>query len=109
MRDLKWSATEKKVARAAFDLALNREIESVRREVEAMLANSSDPRQVWTVHDFLTDKRDEIDLKYDYRYSVLISVFARLVREGWLSEDDLSGLSSEKLEAIKRIVGFSCE
>ena len=107
VKDFTWSAREKKVARAAFDLALNREMESVRREVESMLAGSSDPREVWRIHEFLADKREEIDRKYDYRYSVLITVFARLVQEGWLSEGDLSGLSPEKLDAIKRVVEFT--
>jgi len=54
----------------------------------------------------LSDKRLEIDAKYDYRYSVLVSVFARLVQEGWLSEGDLRGLAAEKLEAISRILGL---
>src|SRR2546422_6074746 len=40
--------------------------------------------------------------KYDYRYSVLISVFGRLLHEGWLNETDLTGISPEKLQLIQR-------
>jgi len=47
--------------------------------------------------------------KYDYRYSVLIGVFARLLYEGWLSEQDLAGLSPEKLELIRRGAGTTRE
>lgn len=104
MRDFSWTAAEKKIARAAFDLALSRELASVRHEVESMLAGSPDVHAVWRVHDYLSDKRREIDTKYDYRYSVLVSVFARLVQEGWLSESDLRGLAAEKVEAITRIL-----
>jgi len=78
----------------------------VRHEVESVLAESRDVHAVWRVHEYLSDKRLEIDAKYDYRYSVLVSVFARLVQEGWLSEGDLRGLAAEKLEAISRILGL---
>ena len=106
MRDFSWTAPEKKIARAAFDLAVGRELASVRQQVESMLATSPDVHAVWRVHDYLSDKRREIDTKYDYRYSVLPSVFARLVREGWLSEADLHGLAAEKVEAITRILAL---
>ena len=106
MRDFSWTAAEKKIARTAFDLALGRELASVRRGIESMLAVSPDVDAVWRVHDYLSDKRREIDTKYDYRYSVLLSVFARLVREGWLSEADLHGLDGEKVETITRILAL---
>jgi hypothetical protein len=106
MRDFSWTAAEKKIARAAFDLGLGRELASVRREIESMLAASPDVDAVWRIHDYLSDKRREIDTKYDYRYSVLPSVFARLVREGWLSEADLHGLDAEKVETITRILAL---
>ncbi len=50
-------------------------------------------------------KRNEIDEKYDYRYSVLILVFARLIKDGWLSFEDLEGLAEEKIAQIGSI-GF---
>ena len=106
MRDFNWTAAEKKIARAAFDLAINRELASVRHEVESILASSPDVHAVWRVHDYLSDRRRKIDAKYDYRYSVLVSVFARLVLEGWLSEGDLRGLAPEKIEAITRILAL---
>ena len=46
------------------------------------------------------------DEKYDYRYSVLILTFARLLREGWLQEAELSGLGPEKIEKIKALAAF---
>ena len=42
-----------------------------------------------------------MDKKYDYRYSVLPSVFARLIREGWLSFEKLEGLGEDKIQEIK--------
>ena len=102
MQDLHWSQFEKTVARAAFDVALAREVAAIRREVEALLQRSADAAEIWSVHDFLSEKRREVERKYDYRYSVLISVFGRLLHEGWIRETDLAGLSAEKLELIQR-------
>jgi hypothetical protein len=104
MYDLKWSRSEKAVAHAAFDAALVREMASIREEAETILRRSADPFDVWDVHDFLAKTRREVDEKYDYRYSVLLLVFARLLREGWLRDEELGGLSADKLEHIQRIL-----
>ena len=48
----------------------------------------------------------EIEQKYDYRYSQLILVFGRLVREGRIAEEQLRGLSEEKLSYIRRFVSL---
>lgn len=101
-RELHWSHKEKGVARAAFDSALARENASIRREVESLLQRSSEPSAVWEVLEFLTTKQREIERKYDYRYSVLTGVFARLLAEGWLTDKDLVELDAEKLELIRR-------
>ena len=101
-RNLNWSSAEKKIARAAFDAALERERAAVRRELEGILLSSPDSTQIWHARDYLNEKAHEIDAKYDYRYSVLIHVFAQLVAQGWLTLDELAGLHSEKLGLIQR-------
>jgi len=65
-----------------------------------MIGDIASPEDIWHLHDFLSEKRTEIDEKYDYRYSVLIFVFARLVKEGWLEESDLNGLHEDKVSKI---------
>ena len=100
-RNLNWSSAEKKVARVAFDAAVERERAAVRREVEAMLPRSADSSEIWSVRDYLNDTAREFDAKYDFRYSVLIGVFARLVAERWLSISELDGLAPEKLRLIE--------
>jgi Photoprotection regulator fluorescence recovery protein len=102
LRDLHWSHKEKSIARAAFDDALARENAAIRKEVEAMLQQSNDPTVVWYVHELLSKRHQDLGRKYDYRYSVLIGVFARLLHEGWLAGSDLAGLSPEKLQLIQR-------
>ena len=39
---------------------------------------------------------------YDYRYSVLVTVFSVLLSEGWLTVADLAGLQENKIEQIQK-------
>jgi hypothetical protein len=102
MRDLNWSREEKAVARKAFDRALQRELEAVVIEAKNRAAKIQQPSHLWDLERYLTDRRTEIDRKYEYKYSVLILVFGNLIQQGMLSEQELQGLSQDKLDAIRR-------
>jgi len=93
MRDLKWSPAEKAIARKAFHQALQRELEAVILESKQMAAKINQPSDLWDLERYLPQRREEIERKYDYRYSVLPLVFGNLVREGRLSEEELYGLA----------------
>ncbi|MBN1223805.1 MAG: hypothetical protein JXB23_11195 [Candidatus Aminicenantes bacterium] len=43
------------------------------------------------------------DDKYDYRYSRLIFVYGRLLKEGWLNINELEGLDDDKMTKIKYV------
>ena len=60
---------------------------------------------MWELREYLETRQREIDAKYDYRYSQLIFVFGRLLRESRIQEEQLAGLSEDKLALIKRIAG----
>ena len=96
-----WSEAEKKIARKAFDRAFERQCGTITEEAKRMLATSSPPHGIWQVHDYLSRERRKVDQTYDYRYSVLISVFANLLRQGWLKRADLAGLRPDKIELIE--------
>ncbi len=98
--EVEWSTTEKEIAQAAFEKAYEREIEAVIKEVRQRVSAIAQPNEMWQLHDFLSARRHEIDGKYDYRYSVLIFVFARLIKEGWLHLDELQGLEKDKLTKV---------
>jgi hypothetical protein len=70
-----------------------------------MIATVSEPADIWHLHDFLTEQRKRTDDKYDYRYSALIFVIARLLKEGWLEECDLNGLGEDKIAKVKFLAG----
>ncbi len=101
MQEFNWSKTEKAAARRAFDRAYEKECSATLARVKTMVETASGPRDIWRIHDYLSEQRTETERKYDYRYSVLIWVFARLLREGWLSEADLSGLDDDEIQRIK--------
>lgn len=100
MRDLKWSPSEKVVARRAFEQALNTELRELVRRAKEMAATVEEASELWNLESWLTHRRLEIERKYDYRYSVLLLVFATLLKQGLISENDLHGLGSEKIELI---------
>ena len=102
MRDLKWSPAEKAIARKAFDRALGRELEAVILETKSKAAKIQEPSGLWELEQYLTQRRQEIDRKYDYRYSVLPLVLANLLTGGRLNENELHGLGEDKLGYIHR-------
>ncbi len=104
MLNVKWSKAEKKVARKAFDLAYERECASLIKEIQAKAEKLSDSEDIWKLHNFMEKEIKNIGQTYDYRYSVLIWVFARLVKDGWLTINDLKGLSEDKLNRINKLL-----
>jgi Photoprotection regulator fluorescence recovery protein len=102
MRDLKWSPAEKAIARKAFDLALGREFEAVILETKNKAAKIQEPSGLWELEQYLTQRRQEINRKYDYRYSVLPLILANLLSSGRLNENELQGLGEDKLDYIHR-------
>jgi hypothetical protein len=94
---MEWSKPEKEIARRAYRAAYERECIAIAENVRKMAAAIKEPSDMWRIHDYLTEKRKETDEKYDYRYSVLLWVFGRLISEGWIREEDLAGLSEDKL------------
>ena len=103
MHELQWSHAEKTVARRAFDLALSNELEAHIREAKDRATKIEEASDLWDLESWLTERRREIDRRYDYRYSILPLVFAHLLRDGRLTEDDLHGLGLEKLDLIRKV------
>jgi len=100
MRDMRWSPKEKAIARRAFDRALHRELEATIQEARQMAARIKEPDELWELERHLTQRRKEIDAKYEFKYSVLLLALADLVREGRINPDELHGLGEDKLRII---------
>jgi hypothetical protein len=61
---------------------------------------------MWSVQEYLAEARRQIDTKYDFRYSQLLIVFGRLLREKRVEEGDLTGLSDEKLRYVRSVASL---
>jgi hypothetical protein len=107
--ELIWSKSEKTIARTAFDAALGRELHEVIQKTKQMANAIQQSANLWDLEHYLTQRRKEIDRKYDYRYSQLTQVFGRLVYEKRLREEDLSGLGEDKLKLIRSFAKFLAE
>jgi hypothetical protein len=101
-----WKDSEKKIARRAFELALHRELAEIVAEFKERAVKAKGPEDMWTVQEYLANKRREIDKKYDYRYSQLDLVFGRLLREKRIDEQELKGLAEEKLAYMRRVASL---
>ncbi len=99
---VRWTGAEKKVARRAFDAALQRHLSAITAEAKRMMANVTDPSELWQVEAYLTESRKTVDRIYQFRYSDLLRVFSILLRDEWLKEADLVGLQPEKIADITR-------
>ena len=104
-----WSRSEKTIARKAFDAALGRELHEVIQEAKKMASHIQQSSDLWDLESYLTQRRKEIDRKYDYRYSRLTQVFGRLLHESRLSEEELRGLREDKLKPIRSFAKFLAE
>ena len=101
-----WSKSEKAIARTAFDAALERELHEVIQEAKNMASQIQQSSDLWDLEHYLTERRKEINRKYDYRYSQLTHVFGRLLHEKRLREEELRFLREDKVKSIRSIAQF---
>jgi Photoprotection regulator fluorescence recovery protein len=72
----------------------------------SQIKRSSD---LWDLEHYLTQRRKEINRKYDFRGSQLTDVLGRLLCENRLSEEDLRGLREEKMKSTRSFAKFMAE
>ena len=101
-----WSRSEKNIARQAFDAALGRELHEVIQQAQKMAGQIQQSSDLWDLEHYLTERRKEINRKYDFRGSRLTDVLGRLLYENRLGEDDLGGLREEKMKSIRSVAQF---
>ena len=106
MEHLKWSESEKRLSRRVYEVALDAELTEVMAEFKFKAIAVQTPEEMWALEAYLAQQRRDIQGKYDYRYSQLLFVFGRLVREGRVQIEQLQGFSEEKLSYIERIVSL---
>jgi hypothetical protein len=76
------------------------------QEAKKMASEIQQSSDLWDLEHHLTQRRKNIDRKYDTRGSRLKDVLGRLLYENRLSEDDLCGLKEEKMKSIRSFAQF---
>lgn len=104
-----WPRSEKTIARTAFDAALKRELQEVVREAKQLANHIKEPADLWELEHYLTQRRKDIDRKYDFRSSRLTQVLGKLLCERRISEEELRGLREDKMKAIRSCAKFMSE
>ncbi len=104
--DLRWSPSEKKIARAAYDAAIAVALARIMTEFKRRAELAREPSDMWAIESYLRDERREIDEMFTYSYSKLPNVFGYALSKGYLNEDQLVGLGEDKLYPIKRMASF---
>jgi hypothetical protein len=104
-----WSRSEKAIARKAFDAALAQELHQVIQETKRMANEIKQSSDLWDLELHLTQRRKEIDRKYDFRGSRLTDVLGRLLYEGRVDQEQLHGLRDDKLKSIRSHAKFLAE
>ena len=92
-----------------FDAALKRELHEVMQEAKQKVHQIREPADVWELEQYLTQRRKDIDRKYEFRSSRLTQVFATLLFEGRVTEEEVRGLGQEKMKAIRSGAKFLSE
>src|SRR5258708_23854534 len=80
--DLKWSPSENKAARSAFDAALESALSKAMAEFKRRAEAATTPSDMWEIESYLRQQRREFDQVVCYRYSHLPLFFSGLRRPG---------------------------
>ena len=104
-----WSRSEKTIARRVFDAALTRELQAVMQDAKQKANQIKEPADVWELERYLTQRRKDIDRRYDFRFSRLTQLFGRLLSERRIHEQELHGLREDKMKAIRSCARLSSE
>ena len=104
--DPRWSNSERKIARRAFEQALKQELQEVLQQAKQMAAQIKDPTEVWELEEYLTDRRKQINRRYEFRESRLSLVFGTLLHEGRITDEQLRGVGEDKLKKVRSHADF---
>jgi hypothetical protein len=82
-------------------VSLYRELEATIQEAKQMAEQIKVPDELWALERHLTQRRKEIDTRYEFKYSVVLLVLGDLLREGQINVEELQGLTEDKLRCVR--------
>ena len=85
--------TDQQIAQEALKKAYARETKSLVAEITQKASCITDINDIWALSDYLNSQRYNIEGKYDFQEPTSVFVLAQLVKERWLTIDELNGLT----------------
>jgi hypothetical protein len=76
------------------------------QKTKKMASQINEPDDLWDLEQYLTERRKDINRKYDTRGSRLKDVLGRLLYENRIGGDDLCGLREDKMKSIYSFAQF---
>src|SRR5579872_5736092 len=76
-RDIEWSLKEKKIARRAFDAALEETLAKTMAEFKRRANEAATPDEMWAVEDYLRQRRKEIDATFDCDRAFIVHLIVK--------------------------------
>lgn len=98
------SSQEKAIVQIALKNAYQRETSRIVELVREKASEITHIEDLWQLNDFLSARRFDLDGKYDDRDEEMLFVLAKLIKEGWLTLDDLLGFEEANLTKVKALV-----
>jgi hypothetical protein len=80
---------------------LHQELEATIQEAKQMAERIEQADELWELESHLRQRRKEIDVRYEFKYSTVLLVLSELVRERRISLDELHNLSEDKLQCLR--------
>jgi hypothetical protein len=97
------SSQESAIAKVALKNAYQRETSRILELVREQASEVAHIDDLWHLNDFLSARRFDLDGKYDDRDEEILFVLAKLVKEGWVTFEDLSGFEEANLTKVKAL------
>ncbi|ACB50998.1 unknown [Crocosphaera subtropica ATCC 51142] len=102
-----WSQTDQKIAQEALGKAYARETEALVAEINQKASQITHINDIWALNDYLNSKRYHIDGKYYSSDATSMFVLAQLVKEKWLTLDELTGLTPSTRAKVAALAKMS--
>ena len=98
---------DQKIAQEALRKAYTRETQALIAEINQKASQITDINAIWALSDYLNSQRYNIEGKYDCRESTSFFVLAQLVKEKWLTIDELSDLTPSTRAKVAALAKMS--
>lgn len=99
------SNMEKKVAKRIFDEAFKKENNIIIEKIKELAAKATSYSDIMDIRKYINGSIKRLNQTYNYSYSRLIYVFAELLFEHIISENDLDSFSNDKVDNIRPSAG----